>query len=250
MMALNGKISGDGREARQARSKPSAAAVMRQVPVIGLVGGIGSGKSTVARHLATRRSVVVLDADEIGHRVLIESKIKQQLHDRFGDSVFDEQGNINREELGRRVFGASAENQRARSDLEAIVHPRIGAELEREIEQIRAAGGMEAILLDAAVLLEAGWNRLADQIVFVDCPLEQRLARVTAGRNWNRTELKNREASQLSLRRKQAAADATIDNSHDPTAAVRQLETILDQMARSRPSSSHAEKLSTNKPSL
>jgi len=247
-MALSGNISSDGREAGQARSEPIAAPVNQQIPVIGLVGGIGSGKSTVARHLASCRSVVVLDADQIGHQVLTESKTKQQLHDRFGDSVFDEQGNVHRAELGRRVFGLSAEQRRARSDLEQIVHPRIRAELEREIEQLRAASGVEAILLDAAVLLEAGWNQLADRIVFIDCPQEQRLARVAAGRDWDAEELKNREASQYSLGRKRAASDVTIDNSQDPSVAAGQLETILDQLTRVLPASSLSAGLSTNKP--
>jgi len=235
-MVLNGTFSNGCRKARPDQSEPDTVAGTGPAPVIGLVGGIGSGKSTVARHLTTRRSVAVLDADEIGHRVLTEPQIQQKIRERFGEAVFDEQQNVDRAELGRRVFGDSAEKRQARFDLEQIVHPRIRAELQQEIERLRDAGGIEAILLDAAVLLEAGWNQLADRIVFVDCSPEQRLARVAAGRNWDLTELRKRETSQYSLDRKRAAADATIDNSGDPATAAGQLESILDQVMTTYPS--------------
>jgi dephospho-CoA kinase len=82
-------------------------------------------------------------------------------------------------------------------------------------------------VLDAAVLLEAGWNDLCDVVVFIDTPQADRIARVQAGRGWSAAELAKREASQWPLPRKRAAADAVLDNSNDVDHAARQLEQVI-----------------------
>ncbi len=184
----------------------------------------------MARWLGARRDIVVVDADDIGHRVLEDDPVKQQIRQRFGDLVLDEKGEVNRAALGRHVFGSAAEVRQARSDLEKIVHPRIRVSLERMIREARASGEIEAIILDAAVLLEAGWDELCDAVVFVDAGYRQRLERVAESRGWDEQEFALRESSQLSLVAKQAASDETIKNFDTIGEAGARLEQLLGRI--------------------
>jgi dephospho-CoA kinase len=110
--------------------------------------------------------------------------------------------------------------------LEEVVHPRITEILAREVSRARANPGVEVVILDAALLLEAGWRSLCDTVVFVDAPFEERLARVMHSRGWSRDELKFREASQFPMERKRKEADHVVDNSGDGQAALSQLEEV------------------------
>ena len=202
------------------------------LPVIGLVGGVGSGKSSVARALAARQNYVVIDADALGHQVLGEAEIKERIKKRFGEAVFDKRGEIDRSQLARRVFGTDAESEIARSDLNRIVHPRIGDKIHQEIERAyeiarREPGTVPGVLLDAAILLETGWADMCDAVVFVEASEDVRRKRVQETRGWDAAEWKKREHSQLSLEAKQTAADVTIHNSQDLDLAVDQLEEFL-----------------------
>lgn len=201
------------------------------IPVLGVIGGIGSGKSSVARRLQSFRPIAVIDADQCGHQVLNLPNVQERILKRFGPIVFEpnSQANpqISRAALGRVVFGSDVAAETARRDLEAIVHPEIRSLLERTIRELRRQANVEAIVLDAAVLLEAGWNDLCDVVVFIDTPQADRIARVHAGRGWSAAELAKREASQWPLPRKRAAADAVIDNSNNVDDAARQLEQVI-----------------------
>ena len=215
------------------------------IPVLGVIGGIGSGKSSVARRLQSLRPIAVIDADQFGHQVLNLPNVQEQILKRFGPTVFETsrsdnpvrqndgqdcpsyEKQISRAALGRVVFGSDVAAEAARRDLEAIVHPEIRSLLEREIRELRRQANVEAIVLDAAVLLEAGWNDLCDVVVFIDTPQADRIARVQAGRGWSAAELAKREASQWPLPRKRAAADAVLDNSNNVDDAARQLEQVI-----------------------
>lgn len=201
-----------------------------RVPVIGLIGGVGSGKSFVARLLSRQHRVAILDADACGHRVLQEPAVQEKLRRRFGDEVFHPDGTVNRRAVGQRVFGTSLAEREARAALEAIVHPRIFELLTLELNQARETPGIEAVLLDAAVLLESGWRDHCDAILFIDAPLEQRLERVARTRGWSREQLLAREASQISLDRKRTEADYVIDNSRSPEHVAADLEQILQRI--------------------
>jgi dephospho-CoA kinase len=207
------------------------------VPVIGIVGGVGSGKSALARRLAASGDgpggkFVVIDGDEVGHHVLREPQVKEEIRNRFGDSVFDERGEVIRSALGRRVFGPAAAHREARTELEKIVHPRIGTAFAEQIAAARASGDVTAVLLDAAVLLEAGWKDQCDAVVFVDAPDRHRLERVAAGRGWNEEELRKRESSQLPLEAKRHAADYVVENSGSLDEAAARLERVVSQIHR------------------
>lgn len=197
------------------------------IPVVGLIGGVGSGKSSVAQRLRTLRPVAIIDADQIGHQVLTFPNVKAQIQQRFGSTILDSQGDISRSMLGRLVFGADESAVIARQDLQAIVWPAIGTEAVRQVGSLREQHQVEAILLDAAVLLEAGWKNACDLVVFIETPETKRLDRVTKNRGWTDDELTRREASQWSLPRKRAAADAIIDNSNSSDDAAKQLNDVI-----------------------
>lgn len=196
------------------------------IPVIALVGGIGSGKSFLARSLAETEPIAIIDADRIGHEVLMIPEVKDQIRQEFGGGVFDETGSVNRRALGQMVFGQDAEHLESRRRLERIVHPRIRDQIRNQIEEIRTSGSHEAIFLDAAIVLESGWKEECQAIIYIDVPEEERLKRVVSERNWTPEEFFAREANQLSVELKQQAADFTVINFPAGPAAVNQLRLI------------------------
>jgi dephospho-CoA kinase len=195
----------------------------RRSLVVGLIGGVGSGKSTIAMRLAEHLRVRVLNADAAGHQALTHKHVQDQLRRRFGDHIFTPDGEVRRERLAALVFGEDVAQRQARHDLEEIVHPEIRAELKRQLELAQQQGDADVILIDAALLLEARWNELCDAVVFVDAPYEQRLARVQASRGWTADELQRRELSQMPVADKRAAADFVVNNSGLIDEAERQL---------------------------
>ena len=201
-----------------------------QVPVVGIVGGIGSGKSSLAREITSRRNLLLVDADSIGHNVLKQKCVIEQIRKRFGPGVLDDTGNINRRALAGAVFGLSDRQQDNRCDLESIVHPEIKKEIRRIIGEIGSTSKVEAVIVDAAVLLEAEWNDACDAVVFVHAPHEMRIERVMQRRGWTADELRRREASQLALEEKRQRSDFVIDNATTIDDAAIQFERILDSV--------------------
>jgi dephospho-CoA kinase len=185
------------------------------LPVIGLVGGIGAGKSLVAAELAGR-GAVVLDADTIGHALLDQTPAREQVVQRFGPEVLiqDESAppRIDRRALGALVFGHPSELR----DLERILHPRMRRTFEKAIARAARKGQAPAVVLDAAILFEAGWDDLCDRVVFVDAPAEQRLARLVAQRGWTAEQLAARERAQLPPDQKRGRADVVLVNDAGP----------------------------------
>jgi dephospho-CoA kinase len=158
----------------------------RRVPVIGLVGGIGSGKSYLARLLREKHPVLIVEGDLAGHLALQESSVKEKLRKAFGDGVFTSGGEVDRSRIKGLVFGPGPDHKAALRKLEEIVHPRITETLSRQIALAQARSDVEAVLLDAALLLEAGWRDFCDTVVFIETPFDQRLARFVQTRGWSR----------------------------------------------------------------
>jgi dephospho-CoA kinase len=208
----------------------SADPSQRRIPVIGVVGGIGSGKSAVTRWVAERCNVLVVDADQLGHQALRFDDVKSALRQRFGDGIFDESGEVRRGALARCVFGDSDQQRAARHDLERIVHPVIERQAVELIDQA-AREGREAVLLDAAVLFEAGWQNRCDAVVFVEAPDDVRQRRVAARNGWSPAELRRRESSQLGLKEKRERSDRIISNATDDSLGGQEL---LDFLCRDR----------------
>lgn len=176
--------------------------------MIGILGGVGAGKSTVAAELAALGCSLV-DGDAIGHGVLAKPDIRRQLRQRWGDGIFTAAGEVDREALGRIAFGDRAEL----AALSSIMHPPIGRRIEQEIARAQADESAAAVVLDAAVMLEAGWHELCTHLVFVDAPRSERLGRKKAAKGLEKTSWKKREEFQISLDKKAGICDYIIDNS-------------------------------------
>lgn len=153
--------------------------------IIGLVGGVASGKSAVAAALA-RRGAVVFDADKIGHLVLDEPEVRDELVARWGEEILDADGRIARPAVAARVFGDSPDAISDRDFLEQTLHPRIRQRIESAINQLPDEP-LPAVVIDAPLLIESAWNDVCDVIAFVDAPREQRLARALT-RGWTPEE--------------------------------------------------------------
>jgi dephospho-CoA kinase len=184
---------------------------------------VASGKSLVARQFC-ELGAALLDGDRAGHQVLLYPEIERQIRGDFGDAAFGPDGRVDRKALGRIVFATTPEGRRALERLERITHPEIGKLLRRQAESL-AAAGQQAAVLDAPVMLKAGWNEFCDHIVFVDAPRRIRLARAKE-RGWNQEDFAAREAAQESLEVKRAHADTIIDNSGSPEATRAQVERL------------------------
>lgn len=191
--------------------------------VVGLVGGIGSGKSFVASLLARMAGARVIDADRIVGRLLAEPAVLRKLRRIWGPDAFRKNGSLDRRAASRRVFRDRAERRK----LERLLHPRVRAEILRRLGRIRRG----LVVLDAPLTLETGLERVCDAILFVDAPERVRLERVRRARGWDGAELRRRERNQTSLRRKRRLADAVVPNRGD----VRETRAALRRFLRQGP---------------
>ncbi|MDP6636830.1 MAG: dephospho-CoA kinase [Phycisphaerae bacterium] len=177
-------------------------------PVIGIIGGIGSGKTTVADEFANL-GCAVIDADAIGHKLLGSAEVQSELRERWGEAIFNASGEVDRAILAGIVFASHDELEA----LNGILHPRIRREMAREVGEARADDSVEAIVLDAALLMEAGWDTLCNCVIFVDTPDNDRFQRVSEERGWERDDWSSREKMQISLDIKRSRCDYSIDGS-------------------------------------
>ncbi len=190
--------------------------------IIGIVGGVASGKSLIAAELV-RLGAGLLDADQAGHDVLRLPQIEAALCERWGDEIRRPDGLIDRARLAKIVFADPPDGPRQRQYLEQLTHPEIGRLLQQRSAAMAAAGKAVAVL-DAPLLLEAGWGKICDYLIFVDAPRQVRLDRALA-RGWNEEEFFAREAAQQSLDSKRSLTESIIDNSQS-------LEHTRTQLAR------------------
>ena len=210
---------------------------MPTTPIIGLTGGIGSGKSTVAALLA-ELGAVVIDADAIVHELQAAGQpLLREIAEAFGEQLIGADGELDRKALGAIVF----DDEEARARLGRIVHPAVGAEMARRLERARAEGA-PLIVLDIPLLFEGraagrpGASQLGyDATVLVWVPRETQIERTMARDACSRDEAERRIAAQLPIDEKRALADHVIDNSgsrESTAAAVRALFQELSAAAR------------------
>lgn len=177
--------------------------------ILGIAGGVGSGKSAVARILG-ELGFVVSDSDAGARAVLERADVIEELVAAFGPGVLDGDGRPDRRAIADAVFGDAAK----RTKLESIVHPRLHQE---RAELVRAAHARNAagVVIDAPLLFEAGVDAECDAVFFVDTPREIRLRRVAEGRGWSEAELDRREAAQMPLDEKRRRSHAVVVNDGD-----------------------------------
>jgi dephospho-CoA kinase len=198
--------------------------------VIGLVGGIGSGKSHLAKLLA-KRGAEIIDADRLGHAVLARPDIAQRVGETFGPSVLDSQGSVVRSQLAKMLFGADSDSKRRLSQLEAILHPEIHELVEQRLRQIGGSpSASKLVVIDAPLLLEAGWADLCDAILFVDTPLAIRRQRCLE-RGWSLKHFTEREQSQLSLDEKRQRATQSVDGAAEQSTQLATLDRLLGELS-------------------
>jgi dephospho-CoA kinase len=178
--------------------------------VVGLTGGIATGKSIVAGMFAARGAAIV-DADRIAHALQEPGqRCHRQIVDAFGAGVLDEAGRIDRGRLGALVFADPSARQR----LEAIMHPAIREACENEIRTAEAAG-RKICIVDAALILETGRHDRFHKIVVVAAPEEVQVDRLVRSRGLTPAEARRRISSQWTTAAKAALADHVIDNGGD-----------------------------------
>lgn len=175
---------------------------------IGLTGGIGSGKSTVSHLLATLGAFVI-DADKVGHEIYLPGKEAwHKVIEAFGRDILAVDQTIDRKKLGAIVFG----NEDARKRLNAIVHPLMFHDIKRRIEEKRAEGFTAPIVVEAAVLIEANWLPLVDEVWVVVTGKSAVLERLAAQRGLSAQDTEARIASQLSDAERVKYAHVVISN--------------------------------------
>lgn len=189
---------------------------------IGLTGGIGAGKSTVARLLAAHGAIVV-DADALAREVVAPGTPGlQEVVDTFGPTVMREDGSLDREALGRIVFN----DPERRRVLEGITHPRIG---QRTQELFALAGPDDVVVHDVPLLVELGMAPLYEAVIVVEAPNDVRLTRLQ-GRGLPREQALERIRAQADADQRRAAATVVVDNAGDEQALQRRVDEVWGEL--------------------
>jgi dephospho-CoA kinase len=191
-------------------------------PIIGILGGVASGKSTVAAEFA-RLGCAVIDADKIAHELLDNENTKGKIVSCFGQSFLDAAGRIDRGKLADIVFADASKLAR----LNDIIHPLVLAEAERLIEHYCGQTGIEAIVLDMPLLVEVGWHKRCDRLVFVDCEAKLRVKRAAGMGIAGQEQLKIRENFQIPLDTKMKLGDNILDNNSGASQLAGQVAEIF-----------------------
>ena len=192
--------------------------------MIGIVGGIGSGKSRVAS-LLEESGCIVSDADAAPVRPSSDESVRDTIVSWWGEEMLDDDGSVSRSRVADRVFADAAELER----LEALLHPLV--ESGRRAEFDAATEDTTALVIDA-LLLEVGLDRACDVVLFVDTPRAVRLERVASSRGWDEAELDRREGRQLSLDEKRSRAHHVLVNHGRVEDLREQVEAFLATLGR------------------
>jgi dephospho-CoA kinase len=205
----------------------NAAAVFEGKPIIGIAGGIGSGKTFVA-NVFGEEGCLVINSDDMVRRVYKDETVKHTLKQWWGKMIFDPNGEIDRPAVARKIFNMPSERQR----LEKLVHPIVNQNRERMMNAAAADPAIKGYVWDTPLLFETKLDQHCDAVVFVDSPLEDRLARVRSERGWGPDELEAREKSQLPLDKKRELSHYSIANPADAGDADRVRVQVKDVLSR------------------
>ena len=193
--------------------------------VIGLTGGIGTGKSEAARHMVTLGAELI-DADVVGHEAYTpHAEAWRRVVEAFGEGILGPSGEIDRRSLGAIVF--SDPEQLAR--LNGIMHPLMARMVQEKIDGYRERGA-EVVVVEAALLFEAGWNSLVEEVWVTDAPEESVIGRLAQRNGMSEEEARKRVSSQMSRAERLSQADFVIDNSAD----VEGMQRAIDELWATR----------------
>jgi len=194
---------------------------------VGLTGGIASGKSTVAAMLR-ELDCPVLDADTLGHELLEQGQDAfNEVVREYGKEVLDTFGNVDRSKLGQIIFA----DARKRARLNQILHPRILDVVRRWFTALAQGGGPELAVVEAALIMEAGYNKELDQVIVCWCPAEQQSQRLVE-RGLTAEQAKLRIAAQMPMAEKRRLGDETIDCSGSLAETERQVIEVVKRLLR------------------
>jgi dephospho-CoA kinase len=194
-------------------------------PVIGIAGGIGSGKSFVADLFAELGCLVIRSDEQVGE-VYRDPAVKQILRGWWGDAVLKHDGDVDRRLIAAKIFKDPQERRR----LEQLVHPLVNQVREKVMAAAAHDPKVVAYVWDTPLLFETGLNRQCDVVVFVESSNEQRLQRVREHRGWDAAELARREISQWPLDRKRQISDYVVSNTADAGFAREQVRDVLSRI--------------------
>ena len=197
--------------------------------VIGLTGGIGTGKSEVTR-LLQALGAIVINADQVGHQAYKpDSESWRQVVVAFGEGILQPNGEIDRRKLGAIVF--SNPEQLAR--LNQIMHPRMARIVAEELDSLRSQG-VQVAVVEAALLFEAGWDSLVDEVWATDAPVETIIQRLRERNGMSAEEALRRIDSQMDRSERLARACVVVDNSGDVDALERTVNSLWESRVKGR----------------
>jgi len=199
------------------------------IPVIGLTGGIGAGKSTVTQMLADLGAAVI-DADIVGHQIYLpDMPAWREIVEAFGTEILQADRSINRQALGRVVFA----DPEALRTLNRIVHPKMLERMRELVAELRARGGVKAIVLEAAVLIEANWTSLVDYVWVVVASEPMVTERLAKQRNLSPDQVRARLAAQLSNDERRQHSHVVIENNGSLAEVQAAVQQAWEQVCRS-----------------
>lgn len=186
----------------------SSASSASDLRVLGVTGGVGSGKSTAAKLLAATLHGQVLDADAIVGELLQDPEVLDRIELKLNATIRDGAGALNRTLLADHIFA----HPEARELLEGVLHPEVRRQLWLGMERIEQTEELGWAILDVPLLREGGLDRVCDRVVHVAVPAEVRSARACARHGWSHEQWQAREAAQMEESEKAARADAILHN--------------------------------------
>lgn len=192
--------------------------------VIGLTGGVGSGKSTITHILQEQYGAHIIECDALGHQVLMpEGEAYHPVRRLLGDTILDADGRIDRAKVAGIVF----QDEKLLQEMNAIIHPAVIHEVERQIKEKEQEGKCAYVVMETALMIEAGLGRCCDQIWYVYAEEEIRKARLMASRGYTEERIRavmDRQKSEAEFR---SIADVVIDNSGEEAETEQQIKEAL-----------------------
>ncbi len=199
-------------------------------PIVGIAGGIGGGKTFVARLFADLGCAVITADDQV-RAAYADPAVRATLRQWWGDAAFDPDGTVRRTAVADRIFTAAQDRLR----LERLLHAWVAADRDRAMAAVEADPAVAAFVWDTPLLFEVGLDRRCDAVVFVDVPEADRVARVTRQRGWAAGELTRRQNLQMPLDKKREMSDYVVVGTADAAAIRDQIQTVLSRLIEARP---------------